>query len=196
MGDGEPQEPADIATLLVRMATQRDKEAFAAVFRCCAPKIMNYMVARANGILPLSVLEEVCQEVFVAAWHDCASFDPIRDDPIVWIFAIARSYAIRELHDQMQRSDVVGVLWPSLPSRDAKYASLDDGIDTNTRRQRLRAALDSLPPEDVELIRDIYLYGKTHTQIASDRRLPLGTIKTRIRRSLEAMRKNMARGAK
>ncbi|MEU4577591.1 sigma-70 family RNA polymerase sigma factor [Nonomuraea sp. NPDC023979] len=150
--------------------------------------------ARVYG-LALSVVgdpglaEEVAQDAFVRAWRHAARYDPGRGRVSSWLLTITRNLAVDAL--RLRRDQPVDPAW--LPSpRDGRGDGGDDGREALGEVERVRDELRVLP---AELSRPILLsvcYGLTAAEIASREGLPLGTVKTRIRRGLARLRQAAA----
>ena len=126
--------------------------------------------------------EDVLQEVFMQLWRNPGLFDSSRGNLGAWLAVIARNRAIdtlRKRHPETDISDVVVSVEPDM-ARNAQRAR-----DT----EKVRGALDAMPPAQRSALEMAYFEGLTHTEIAAKTGEPLGTIKTRIRAGLLALRK-------
>jgi RNA polymerase sigma-70 factor (ECF subfamily) len=133
-----------------------------------------------------ALAEEVAQDGFVKAWRGAATYDPRRGRVSTWLLAITRNAAIdaiRYRHEQPMDPDV---LMSVLVAR----GSADEGTDLATPL-RLRQALSELPREQAAPILMMTYYGWTANEIASESEVPLGTVKTRIRRGLLTLRSRL-----
>lgn len=128
-----------------------------------------------------AVAEEVSQEVFLKAWRHASSYDARRARVSSWLLTIARNAAIdavRYRHEEPMDPDVLtSMLAPE---------ERDDG-DTATGLT-LRDALAGLPAEQRRPIVLMTFQGLTAREVASREGLPLGTVKTRVRRGLTRLR--------
>ena len=128
--------------------------------------------------------EEVLQEVFLAVWTRAATYDAALGVPAAWLVRIARNRAIDRLRKREVRENVSG---------DA--AAIDEHPempDTQLERQHLvRRALDALPRAQRTLIEHAFFLGLTHPELAAHFQLPIGTVKTRIRAGLSALRQQV-----
>ncbi len=124
--------------------------------------------------------EDVTQAVFLRIWSDPALF---RDGNFgAWVARIARNRAYdilrsRALHPQSELPE-------TLPIEDA----IEETVLANINGERVRLALEQLPPEQREPIELGFFGGITHDQIARTTGQPLGTVKTRIRTGLRRLR--------
>jgi RNA polymerase sigma-70 factor (ECF subfamily) len=127
--------------------------------------------------------EEVLQEVFVQAWARADSYNIELGSPAGWLVGIARNRAIDRLRANAVRVRAVeGVSIPPPGETPEARASLSE------QQRDIRRALDMLPVEQRELIEQAYFTGSTQSELAAQFNLPLGTVKTRIRTGLLALR--------
>lgn len=179
-------ETADMAACIEAVAQRRDHASFARFFSHCGPRIIIWLHGRG---LPYAVAEELTQDAFVAAWHGAASYNPGRDDPFLWVLGFARKITDRAmLHRAKVLDAAVLVSWKQ---RDA--VAPDDAAAAQRRAVALRAALQSLDPAEMELLVDVYRSGRTHTQIAAQRGVPLGTVKSTLARLKAALARAVRR---
>ena len=133
-----------------------------------------------------AVAEEVAQETFVKVWRHASTYDARRGRVSTWLLTITRNAAVdavRYRHeDPMDPSLLVAMLSPRQP------ADSDDAPETSLI---LREALRGLPPGQREPILLMTFSGMTAKEIAARDEIPLGTVKTRVRRGLQAMRERL-----
>ena len=134
-----------------------------------------------------SAAEEVLLDVYTQVWRQAASYSRERGAPLAWLTTIARSRAIDRLRAGRTERQKTEPLDPSL----YRSASADDVEGEWSAREtgaRVRAALDTLSPEQREVIELAYFGGMTHSEIAAANGQPLGTVKTRIRLGMSKLR--------
>jgi RNA polymerase sigma factor (sigma-70 family) len=172
------------AALVERIAAQGDRQAFAELFRHFAPRVKSYLI-RLGAAPPLA--EELTQEAMIMVWRKAASFDRSQSSVATWLFTIARNKRIdairRERRPEIDPSDPLLVPDPEPPP--------DAAIGANERDARLRAAIATLPAEQADLLRLAFYEDKSHGDIAQERGLPLGTVKSRLRLAFGRLRKAM-----
>jgi RNA polymerase sigma factor (sigma-70 family) len=174
MARGSSLTADEMTGLAGRVANERDREAFEALFDFFAPRINAYL--RRLGLDPAGA-EEICQDVMVTLWHKAGLFDPAKSSLSTWLFRIARNRRIdlarRDKGDSLDQDDPMLQPEPDpLP---------DAGIDSLVREGKVRAAMSQLPPEQYEVIRFAFFLGYPHSRIAEETGLPMGTVKSRIR---------------
>ena len=135
--------------------------------------------------------EEVLQEVFVQAWTRANTYSPALGTPAGWLIGIARHRAIDRLRTNAVRLRAVAqAAPPGAPQDDPeRHASESE------RQRDIQRALGELPPEQRDLIQHAYFEGLTQSELAARFNLPLGTVKTRIRTGLLALRNLLQRSA-
>jgi RNA polymerase sigma-70 factor (ECF subfamily) len=130
---------------------------------------------------------DVTQEVFVAAWQARAQFDPSRGSLAGWLVGIARNKVIDSLRAQARRP--VAAREPE--TTDAPVTST--AVDSLADRLLLADAMAGLPDRAKKVIQLAFFEDLTHPEIAERTSLPLGTVKSDIRRGLQRMRRHLER---
>jgi RNA polymerase sigma-70 factor (ECF subfamily) len=129
--------------------------------------------------------EEVLQEAYVTVWQRSKSFDPSRATAITWLVAIARNKAIDRLR---QHRDAAA-------DCDFELEGIADGDPTPAVRAergqeylRLEKCMDELEPNQRRSIQQAFFGGITYNVLAEHAKVPLGTMKSWIRRGLLQLR--------
>jgi len=173
-----------LAGLAEAVAIKRDQTAFAELFDYFAPRIKSYL--QRLGMEP-GQAEELTQEVMIVLWHKADLFDPVKSSLSTWLFRIARNRRIdafrRDKSALLDADDPA--LQPSQPE------SADDIVEAEERDDRVRRAMLDLPEEQAMLVRQAFFLGRSHSQIADDTGLPLGTVKSRIRLAFGRLRRSL-----
>jgi len=172
---------------LIQRATTGDQSAFATLYETTS-KVVFGLVLR---IVPeRATAEEVLLDVYTQAWRQAGNYDSSRGSPLAWLMTIARSRAIDRLRSNRQDQhneaidDANGLVASSISHEEASVLS---------ERQRLvRTALDSLVPEQREVLELAYYGGLSHTEIAEKTGHPLGTVKTRTRLGMMKLREMLS----
>jgi RNA polymerase sigma-70 factor (ECF subfamily) len=126
--------------------------------------------------------EDLLQEVFLQLWRNPQSFNPERGRLAPWLAVIARNRAIDMLRKRPQEQDI-----DELPI--STGINLEDTTVQRLAVEKVRGVLAGLPPEQRQALEMAFFEGVTHTEIAAKTGEPLGTVKTRIRSALMAVRK-------
>ena len=128
--------------------------------------------------------EELTQDVFLAAWRKAARFDPSRGRLSTWLMTIAHNLAVDRLRRETGASRPRLVLVDEVP----EVPSADEEEPIVERDAALRA-LSTLSDAERRLLVRAYFGGLTAREIAEDDKIPLGTVKTRLRTALIKVRK-------
>ena len=172
-----------LAGLLQRIARQ-DEAAFGELY--------DATVGRIHG-MALRILrnpqaaEEATEDAFFQIWRQAPRFDPTRGRPLAWMLTIVRSRALDQLRradDAILHPDPAGLVGPeSGPA--AEPAALVIELETRTT---LHQALYQLDPVPRQMIALAFFRGLTHEELAAHAGLPIGTVKSHIRRALGVLR--------
>jgi RNA polymerase sigma-70 factor (ECF subfamily) len=128
--------------------------------------------------------EEVLQEVFVQAWVKVDTYSAALGTPAAWLVRIARNRAIDRLRANQVRDRTLEGVSPGPPVETAETHAL-----RSEEQRAVLLALAALPLEQRELIEHAYFQGLTQSELAERFGLPLGTVKTRVRAGLMALRR-------
>jgi RNA polymerase sigma-70 factor (ECF subfamily) len=139
--------------------------------------------------------EETLEEAFIRVWTRAETYDAQMGGPLPWIVRVARNGAIDRLRARRVRATVDA---PATDLAAVEATAPATGIQTPEaavldaeRRRTLTDALGGLPAEQRQLIEAAFFEGYTHSELAQRFGLPLGTVKTRIRAGMIAMRKRL-----
>lgn len=164
---------------LYAIRDKQDQSAFAEVFAYFAPRVKAFLMK--SGASP-DLAEEVAQEVMATLWRKSHMFDPSKASVSTWIFTIARNRRIDVLRKQ-RRPEPEDIVWG--PEEEPDQA---DVLALQQESEKLGIALADLPEKQRDLIVKAYYGELSHSEIAEQTGLPLGTIKSRIRLALERLR--------
>ena len=128
--------------------------------------------------------EEVVQDVFVSVWKNSGRFDEAKASPITWLSVLARNRAIDRL--RRRRIPTEDIDAASGVATDAPSAL--EVIETDQENRRLNGCLDELEERQRSMIRAAFLDGATYRELAQREAVPLGTMKSWIRRGLQRLK--------
>ena len=134
-----------------------------------------------------SEAEEVLQEVFLQVWTRAETFNVALGSPAGWLVRIARNRAIDRLRANAVRLRAV----EEAPVDTTSAASPETNAALGEQQRAVARALDTLPSEQRVLIEQAYFLGLTQSELAERFKLPLGTVKTRIRTGMLALREQL-----
>ena len=173
---------SQLAAALVRVAGG-DRAALRVVYQDTSAKLFGVCL---RILKDRGEAEDVLQEVFVTVWRRAASFDPGRASPITWMVAIARNRAIDRL-----RASAVSRRMEPIESADAvsdPAPAAVERVELAQQHQRLSRCLEELEARQASAIREAFLDGTTYEELAARMSVPLGTMKSWIRRGLLKLR--------
>jgi len=173
---------SQLAAALARVAAG-DHAALRLVYQDTSAKLFGVCLRILND---RSEAEDVLQDVYLTVWRKAAAFDPGRASPITWLVAIARNRAIDRL-----RSSAMSRRMEPIESADAvsdpSPAALER-VELAQQHQRLAGCLEELEARQAAAIRTAFLDGATYEELAARMSVPLGTMKSWIRRGLLKLR--------
>lgn len=131
--------------------------------------------------------EDAVQEIFVDVWRSAARFDPAQGSEKVFITTIAR----RRLIDRIRRARMNHLMDSEEVLDDLRWAEPGNGGEIRVEAERAAAVVARLRPDQRKVLKMGLLEGMTHSEIASATGMPLGTVKTQMRRGLIQVRQWM-----
>jgi RNA polymerase sigma-70 factor (ECF subfamily) len=172
--------PSDLA--LVTAIRSGDQAAMGALY----DRYSSIVYAVALRVLQdTGAAEDVLQEIFMQLWRNPGAFDASRGNMAAWLAVIARHRAIDSLRRRRPENDIADVVVSVEPD-------LASDADRSRAMDKVRGALEAMPPPQRSALEMAYFEGLTHVEIAEKTGEPLGTIKTRIRAGLVSLRKVLA----
>ena len=134
--------------------------------------------------------EEVTMDVYTQVWRSAAGYDGSRGTVTAWLITLARSRAIDRLRSRSSRLQNETAFPETFDLPSAGLSPERQTEDMQTRR-RVTAALQTLPPEQREVVRLAFFAGLTHSELAARLQQPLGTVKTRLRMGMMKLREQL-----
>jgi RNA polymerase sigma-70 factor (ECF subfamily) len=174
--------------LIASVARELDPQAFGALFSHFAPRLKGYVMRR--GADP-ETAEEVVQETMVNVWRRAGQFDPDKASAATWVFTIARNLRIDML--RKARRPEPDMSDPALEP-DPQLQPMEV-IARAQEARRLHERLTALPAEQKIVLEKAFFEDKSHTQVAEELGLPLGTVKSRIRLAMSRVRSELGEKA-
>ncbi len=166
--------PPDHRQLVARIAADRDREAFRALFEQFGPRIKALMLkAGADHALA----EDLVQDVMMTVWRKVDLYRPDRGAVSTWIYTIARNARIDRLrhHSSRPYEDIEDIDLPS-DEPDGEAA-----VHASQQAEKVGEALAELPDDQRQIIELAYLHDLSQSEIADRLSVPLGTVKSRMR---------------
>ena len=173
-------ENAKIIDLVKKVSEKRNEIAFSEIFDFIAPKINAYYL---KNNLSIEQAEELTQEVLSTIWLKAKLFDPEKSKFITWSFTIARNKKI-DFYRKNKKNDV-----NEEDIRDFLYEN--NKINDYELESTINKITEELDENQKKLIKMSFFEQKSHKNIAAELEIPLGTVKSRIRASLNKMQKHI-----
>lgn len=177
----EPQD--DLNTWVAAIATG-DEQALGTFYDATIGRVFGFAL---RIVRQREAAEEVAEDVYMQVWQQAGRFDANRGKPLTWLLTICRSRAL----DYLRRDDRA----VSHPEPESLMAEpYDERADPHNmlqavqRNSRLYRMLDQLLPVQRQLLALAFFRGLTHQEIADHTHLPLGTVKSHVRKALDSMR--------
>lgn len=180
-------EQVHLQQLLTRMA-QGEQAALATLYDETVARVYGFANRLVNNA---GAAEEIASDVYLQAWRDAGKYDPLRSKVLTWLLMICRSRALdwlraRETAEVLHEAPET--LAENVPSPDGSPQDLLEAMQSGNA---LHQALSTLPPVQRQLLGLAFFRGLSHQEIADQTRLPLGTVKSHIRRAVDALRAHL-----
>lgn len=166
--------------LVKKISDNRDKDAFSEIFNIMAPKINAYFI---KNNLNLDQSEELTQEVLSTIWTKAHLFNPEKAKFITWSFTIARNKKI-DFYRKTKKNNV-----NDEEIRHFLYENIE--IDNYEIESSINKIREELNENEQKLLKMNFFEEKSHKKIAEELEIPLGTVKSRIRSTINKMQKHL-----
>lgn len=173
---------------LLALIKARDEAALGTFYDATVSKVFG-LALRIVGTAALA--EEVVVDTYHQVWREATRFDSARGVPMAWLMMMCRSRALDALRS---RDPAISHEDPSTLADEADDALGADPLDLVAAvesRSALHGALMRLAPAQRQLLALAFFRGMTHEEIAEQAALPLGTVKSQIRRALASLRRTL-----
>lgn len=166
------------------VASGRDREAFTRLFDHFVPMIKAFTLSAHPGANILA--SEVAQEVMLKVWRKAHTYKPETASVSTWIFTLARNARIDYLrkHSRHQSDLVPDFIYDELED---EHPGPFQSAQQRRNEERVHSVMAELPEDQREVLAKVYMEGKTHAEVAEELRLPLGTVKSRVRLALKKL---------
>lgn len=184
-----PQSPSSAElSLLICAMVDLDQSALERFYRLTVSRIFGRAL---RTVRCRATAEEVAEDVYVQIWQTAASYDPQRAPPLAWALTICQSRAL----DALRRADKAIVEADPTERLDAVIqqatASPQDLLQTKQESAQVHAALARLQPGQRQILGQAFFRGLTHYEISEASQMPVGTVKSRVRRALITLRQEL-----
>lgn len=179
--------PTDVTNDLLVAVAAGDVRAFRRLYEASSPYLLGILISKLGN---RDVAEETLQECYVKIWQSAASFDPARGQAMAWLSTVVRNKAVDVIRGR--RPDESGLDWESeLDGWADATANPHRDAELSQQIHLVGAALTRLPPQMRRSVLMNHHEGRSHEEIAQLMRVPLGTVKSWVRRGVEQIRQQV-----
>jgi RNA polymerase sigma-70 factor (ECF subfamily) len=171
----------ELSRTLTRVAAG-DPHAFAELYQRTSAKLFGVCLSM---LVDRGEAEEVLQEIYTAVWRRAESFDATRASAITWLIALARNKSIDRLR---QRHENVSTHVIDIEHLADEQPGPATQAEASQEYQRLQHCMEALEPRQRQSVRAAFFTGSTYNELAARCNVPLGTMKSWIRRGLLQLR--------
>ncbi len=186
-----PHDPDQLHGLLLA-AGRRDAQAFRALYDATSPKLFGFAL---RILHKRELAEEALQDGYVAIWHAAGTYQAALAAPMTWMTTIVRNKAldIRRRLDHPLEIDADGFDSEVIAALAAPGPGPAETLQRSAEAQALAHCMATLERRHQQAIGLAFFHDLTHGEVAQQLSLPLGTVKTWIRRGLERLKNCLAR---
>jgi RNA polymerase sigma-70 factor (ECF subfamily) len=180
--DADGKRDDEWSQCLQTIAEKRDRQAFARLFKHFAPLVKAF--ALSGSPLAASHADEIVQEVMLKVWQKADGYNPRKAAASTWIYTIARNCRT-DLYRRLQKFDTplaAEDIWVEQEEEEPFVA-----VQQRRNAERVKEMLSDLPQEQAQILAKVYMEGKSHSEVAEDLQLPLGTVKSRVRLAMQKL---------
>ncbi|AKH69148.1 RNA polymerase sigma factor, sigma-70 family [Spongiibacter sp. IMCC21906] len=164
------------AECMANIAQNRDKGSFMLLFDHFSPRVNAYLLGQG---VDSATAEDITQEALLALWNKAKLYKPEKAAVSTWLFRVARNLWIDKLRKQR------GIAYEA-DDRIAEETNIEPTLGADG--DRLKSALDALPLNQAQVVYKSYYEGKSHSEIAAETGMPLGSVKSSLRLAIKAFR--------
>ncbi len=174
------------AIWLDKISNHQDAKALSSLFEIYGPKLKGWLMARGVGA---GTAEDIVQDVMIKVWTKGGSFDPEKASFATWVYRLTRNRWI----DHKRKHGRMDVRDPELMKiiADDEVPSAEVNFMASESSEALKGQISRLNQNQQRAIHMAFMEFKTHKEISEELNIPIGTVKTRIRSAIQALRKNM-----
>ena len=166
---------------ILNIAESQDIGSFKKIFEYFSPRLKSFLM---KSGAEESIAEEIIQETMTIIWTKADYYDPKVASPSTWIYTIARNKKIDILR-KSRKAILEDIETAVLPAVEPKT---EENIEHDQKFDLIAQQLDSLPKDQLDLLKMNFFEEKSHGEISELTGIPLGTVKSRIRLALEKIR--------
>lgn len=166
------------ADCMERVAKERDKQSFMLLFDHFSPRVNAYLLGQG---VESATAEDLTQDALLALWNKAHLYKREKAAVSTWLFRVARNLWIDRLRKQR------GIAYEA---DDKLVESYEPEPTLNADGDRLKKVIEQLPNNQAQVVYKSYYEGKSHSEIASETGMPLGSVKSSLRLAIRAFRQH------
>jgi RNA polymerase sigma-70 factor (ECF subfamily) len=181
--------PVSLNDCLGRVA-EGDQDAFGQLYDQCSGRVFG-LVRRL--LKDVAQSEEVTQEIFLEVWQNARRYDPSKGSAVTWILTMAHRRAvdrIRSSQSTRDRDQKIG-----LRDLETEYDSVAESVEVRVEHERVGQAMKRLTELQRQAVTLAYYGGYSHSEVAELLKVPIGTVKTRLRDGMIRLRDELGVGS-
>lgn len=175
----QPEQP-ELAPLLSATA-KGDRQAFHTLYRFTAPRLLGLCL---KLLFDRDQAEDVLQDTWIRIWHRAGDYHEQRGTPLTWMMSIARHLCLDLLRAQKRENGTMA----EEDELQVGPLTLNEQLDTLTL---LSQHLNELSDQQRECVLHVYYRGLTHAELATHMDMPLGTVKSWVRRGMQNLQQSL-----
>jgi len=186
--ENSSDENSKMVDLVARIAGQRDRDAFLELYKFFAPRVKSFLKSKG---LSDQAADDVLQIAMLAVWEKAYLYKSEKAAVSTWVFTIARYKYIDSLRRSGRQATELAIQDDEPDLRAADVPVAEDEVMHDQRKLAVQNAIAELPADQQSVVYLTYINGLSHSEIAERLGLPLGTVKSRIRRAFQRLRENL-----
>lgn len=192
MSDTHTLDPQQLRTWL-QGAAQRDATAFRSLYDATSAKLFGFAL---RILVKRELAEEVLQESFVAIWHNAGSYQSHLAAPMTWMTTIVRNKAFDLLRRTGDVAEIDGDQFDAevMNALHDPAATPIEALTMSRDAKALAYCMSALEGMHRQVLGLAFFHDLSHSEVAQQMALPIGTVKTWIRRSLERLKTCLSKG--
>ena len=167
---------------LTLMGQNEDRAAFTRLFRHFAPLMKAF--AHSGSTMSSNHADELVQEVMLKVWQKAGAFNPEKAAASTWIYTIARNCRT-DMYRRLNKFDT------SVTAEDLSYEEETEEavvvLHQKRSGDRIRQLIQDLPADQAKILVKVYMEEKSHSEVATELDIPLGTVKSRVRLAIQKL---------
>jgi RNA polymerase sigma factor (sigma-70 family) len=167
---------------LLEIAATQDRAAFARLFKHFAPLVKAF--ALSGSPMAAAHADEIVQEVMLKVWQKAGGYNPRKAAASTWIYTIARNCRT-DMFRRLQKFDT------PIAAEDIWMEQYEEEpfVEVQQRRnaELVKDMMAQLPVDQAQILGKVYMEGKSHSEVAEELGLPLGTVKSRVRLAMQKL---------